>query len=131
MKRFTQPLCLAFLILITLCSTAPAFEVTDGDMAGDSPFTVTVKNPVSPELLGRFRSSDDSKNPFAYALEQRDSGYVMFVKVGDKFSGWVKATLDNESIVFGKKGDGRIFLEDGTVYRTFKGKLKTELHKQD
>ncbi|OIQ50244.1 hypothetical protein BerOc1_02175 [Pseudodesulfovibrio hydrargyri] len=132
MKRFTLSLSLASLILTGLLATAAlALEVTDTDMAGDSPFKVTVVTPVASALLGRFQSGDDIRVPFAYALEQREKGYVMYVKFGDKFSNWVPAALDGESIVFGEKGNGRIFLEGGKVYRTLKGRFKTELRKQD
>ncbi|MGE4421720.1 MAG: hypothetical protein AB7D39_05440 [Pseudodesulfovibrio sp.] len=132
MKRFALSLSLASLVLTgLLVSSALALEVTDTDMAGDSPFQIKVVNPVAPALMGRFQSGEDIRVPFAYALEQREKGYAMYVKFGDKFSSWVPATLDGESIVFGEKGNGRIFLEDGKVYRTLKGRFKTELRKQD
>ena len=130
MKRFPLSAFLATLALLTLlCAAAPAFEVTEADTAGPSPFTATVRAAPDPALVGYFGCGDDAAHPFAYALIKRDGAYALYVKVAQKFQGFVKARLDGDVIVFGKDFKGRIALTDEGIHRTFMGKFKTPLHK--
>lgn len=129
MKKPFRTLTIALALSCLLCTSAFALEVTDADVAGESPYKVLVKEPINPKLVGFFACDDDAKFPFAYALIERDGKYMMFVKVAEKYQGWVGAHLVGDVIYFGKGGKAKITLSDEGIHRTFKGKAKTALHK--
>jgi len=129
MMRITFSLSLALLLVLGLALQTQAFEVTDADISGDSTFEIKVKTPINPALVGFFKCDEDAPHPFAYALFERDGKYMMFVKIDKKYHGYVGASLEGDTIYFGKGGHAKITLSEEGIHRTFKGKAKTRLVK--
>ena len=130
MKRMVRIAAMVAMLLL-VGANAFALEVYPQELEEGAPYEVRVVEPVNPALVGYFKNADGEQWEFAYALVEREGKYVMYVKIGNKYNGWVGANLKGDLICFGKGNQAKITLTEEGIFRTFKGKAKTRLEKID
>lgn len=127
MRRFSA---IVLGVILAFFYVAIAFAsdnvITPQDMESGKPFKVEIVKPVNPALVGYFKRAEGEKWDFAYALIQKDDNYLMYVKISDKYHGFVKARIEDDTIIFGKNGKGKIqYTKDGIIRTYDHGRFRT------